>query len=172
MCQPIFFGDDHDGTSFEAVFGFHVNNHGNRLRPLFFCLIVAFGVTRGCLLVGRVPRFHRSLEPVHQTWTLFSASSFDRNFRPNNNQTFIVYVKSTLVLYRKGLCGFFPVLGFALEEKLRGAKCCKYYGPEGVHAENYLAKIMARLSNCQDSGCDPHQCGTSQSKFYAPGTPR
>ena len=132
MCQPNFFGDDHDGTSFEAVFGFHVNNHGNRLRPFFFCLIVAFGVTRGCLLVGRVPRFHRSLEPVHQTWTLFSASSFDRNFRPNNNQTFIVYVKSTLVLYRKGLCGFFPVLGFALEEKLRGAKCCKYYGPEGV----------------------------------------
>ena len=62
----------------------------------------------------------------------FSASSFDRNFRPNNNQTFIVYVKSTLVVYRKGLCGFFPVLGFVLEEKLRGAKCCKYYGPEGV----------------------------------------
>ena len=62
----------------------------------------------------------------------FSASSFDRNFRPNNNQTFIVYVKSTLVLYRKGLCRFFPVLGFALEEKLHGAKCCIYYGPEGV----------------------------------------
>ena len=62
----------------------------------------------------------------------FSTSSFDRNFRPNNNQTFIVYVKSTLVLYRKGLCGFFPVLGFALGEKLCGAKCCKYYGPEGV----------------------------------------
>ena len=37
----------------------------------------------------------------------FSASSFDCNFQPNNNQTFIVYVKSTLVLYRKGLCGFF-----------------------------------------------------------------
>ena len=98
----------------------------------FFCLIVAFGVTMGCLLVGRVPRFHRSLELVHQTRTLFSASSFDHNFRPKNNQTFIVYVKSTLVLYRKGLCGFFPVLGFALEEKLCGAKCCKYYGPEGV----------------------------------------
>ena len=28
---------------------------------------------------------------------------------------------------------FFPVLGFALEEKLHGKKCCKYYGPEGVH---------------------------------------
>ena len=36
----------------------------------------------------------------------FSASSFDCNFLPNNNQTFIVYMKSTLVLYRKGLCGF------------------------------------------------------------------
>ena len=27
---------------------------------------------------------------------------------------------------------FFPVLGFALEEKLCGAKCCKYFRPEGV----------------------------------------
>ena len=101
-----FFGVDHDGMSFEAVFGFNVNNHGNCLRPLFLHWIVAFGVTRGCLLVGGIPRFHRSLELVHQTWTLFSASSFDCNFRPNNNQTFIVYVKSTLVLYRKALCGF------------------------------------------------------------------
>ena len=37
----------------------------------------------------------------------FFASSFDHNFQPNNNQTFIVYMKSTLVVYRKGLCGFF-----------------------------------------------------------------
>ena len=51
----------------------------------------------------------------------FSASSFNRNFQPNDNQTFIVYAKSTQVLYRKGLCGFYPVLGFALEEKLCGA---------------------------------------------------
>ena len=46
----------------------------------------------------------------------FSASSFDHNFRPNNNQTFIVYVKSTLLSYRRGLCGFcavpkFPCIG-------------------------------------------------------------
>ena len=27
---------------------------------------------------------------------------------------------------------FSPVLGFALEEKLRGAKCCKFYRPERV----------------------------------------
>ena len=46
-------------------------------------------------------------------------------------------MKSTLVLYRKGLCGFFPVLGFALEEKLCGAKCCKFYEPEGVVLTNY-----------------------------------
>ena len=26
-----FFCDDHDGMSFEAVFSFNVNNHGNRL---------------------------------------------------------------------------------------------------------------------------------------------
>ena len=34
-------------------------------------------------------------------------SSVDHNFPANNNQTFIVYAKSTLVLVRKGLCGFF-----------------------------------------------------------------
>ena len=27
---------------------------------------------------------------------------------------------------------FFPVLGFALEEKLCGTKCCEYYRREGV----------------------------------------
>ena len=145
MCQPKFFGDDHDGTSFEAVFNFNVNNHGNRARRLFLCWIVAFGVTRGCLLVRGIPGFHRSLEPAPQTWTLFSASSFDCNFRPNNNQTFILYVKSTLVLYRKCLCGLFPVLGFALEETLCGAKCCKFYGPEGVEfsSSDYASAISS-----------------------------
>ena len=38
---------------------------------------------------------------------IFSTSSFNCNFQPNDNQTFIVYAKSTLVLYRKGLYGFF-----------------------------------------------------------------
>ena len=50
-------------------------------------------------------------------------------------------MKSTLVVYRKGLCGFFLVLGFALEEKLRGTKCCKYYGPEGVLARSSGRKV-------------------------------
>ena len=107
----------------------------------------------GLLLLGsqgvppcrRHPRFHRLLEPVCQTWTLFSASSFDRNFRPNNNQTFIVYMKSTLVAYRKGLCGFFLVLGFALEEKLHGAKCCKFYRPKGVHIR-HIGHVLASFS--------------------------
>ena len=54
-------------------------------------------------------------------------------------------MKSTLVLYRKGLCGFFPVLGLALEEKLRGAKCCKYYGPEGVMYKQEGTQEMKRI---------------------------
>ena len=84
------------------------------------CQANCFGVTRGCPLVRGIPRFHGSLELVHQTWTHFFCLFFDCNFQPNDNQTFIVYVKSTLVLYRKGLCGFSPVLGFALEEKFYG----------------------------------------------------
>ena len=30
-----FFGNDHDGMSFEAIFSFHVNKHGNCLRVPF-----------------------------------------------------------------------------------------------------------------------------------------
>ena len=33
---------------------------------------------------------------------------------------------------------FFPVLGFTLEEKLCGAKCCKFYGPEGVQTKKII----------------------------------
>ena len=103
-----FFGSDHGGMSFEAVFGFNVNNHGNCLQPLFLHCIVAFGVTKGASSLEASPD---SID--HWNWYTklgpFFASSFERNFRPNNNQTFIVYVKSTLVLYRKGLCGFRPV---------------------------------------------------------------
>ena len=55
-------------------------------------------------------------------------------------------MKSTLVLYRKGLCGFFPVLGFALEEKLHGAECCKYYGPEGVLDRTVLSIVYDILA--------------------------
>ena len=76
----------------------------------------------------KVKHVRSQVDPVRNLYAklgpFFSASSFNHNFQPNNNQTFIVYVKSTLVLYRKGLCGFFSVLGFALEEKLCGAKCC------------------------------------------------
>ena len=72
---------------------------------------------------------------IHSNWHAklgpFFTSSFDCNFQTKNNQTFIVCAKHTLVLYRKGLCGFL-VLGFALEQKLHGAKCCKYFRPEGV----------------------------------------
>ena len=83
----------------------------------------------------------------------FSASSFDHNFQPKDNQTFIVYAKSTLVLYRKGLCGLFLVLGFALEEKLCGAKCCKFYGPEGVCNFLFFFFSCFLYDKCEVSSC-------------------
>ena len=88
-----FFGNDLVGMSFEAVFGFHVNKHGNHS----FCIkIVALGVTRGCLLIRGIPRFHGSLEPVHQTWTLFFCLLSTITF----NQTFIVYKKYTSTIQK------------------------------------------------------------------------
>ena len=98
-----------------------------------FCVgLLLLGSQGGASLLEAFPDSIDCWNQYAKLGLFFSASSFDRNFLPNNNQTFIVYVKSTLVVYRKGLCGFFPVLGFALEEKLCGAKCCKFYGPEGV----------------------------------------
>ena len=37
---------------------------------------------------------------------------------------------------QKGHMWVFLVLGFTLEEKLHGAKCCKFYRPEGVYFYN------------------------------------
>ena len=45
-------------------------------------------------------------------------------------------MKSTLVVYRKGLCGFFPVPKFAWENVLCQTKCSHYFAPEGVHHED------------------------------------
>ena len=106
--------------------------------------------------------YHGSLELVHQTWTLSFASSFDHNFQPNDNQTFIVYAKSTLGLYRKGLCGFFLVLGFALEEKLHGKKCCKYFGPEGVYIKGANILLYIKGAEKMFVVCASNQTGSSR----------
>ena len=141
MCSTCFhsvcihvepFGNGNDGTSFEMVFCCHQQQHGDCLQALIICQICFEWVTMGCLLVRGILRFHCPLKLVLQTLTLFSLLLFAYNFQTNDNQTFNVYAKSTLSMYRKGLCGFSPVLAFTLEEKLHGAKCCKFYRPEGV----------------------------------------
>ena len=43
-----------------------------------------------------------------------------------------MYMQKYPFYVQKGPVWFFSVLGFALEEKLHGTKCCKFYGPEGV----------------------------------------
>ena len=141
-----FFGNDHDGTSFEDGFGFHVNKHGNRLQPLFLHWIVAFGVTRGCLLVRGIPRFHGSLEPVTQTWNLFSTSSFDHNFQPNDNQTFTVNTKSTLVLYRKSLC-VFSGFGICPRRKVMWKKVLRVFRTRGSTSYFQVGVLNTQNSN-------------------------
>ena len=37
---------------------------------------------------------------------------------------------------------FFLVLGFTLEEKIRGKKCCKYFRPEGVSDTPTISVMM------------------------------
>ena len=47
---------------------------------------------------------------------------------------------------------FFSVLGFALEEKLHGAKCCKFYGPEKVHMTHLHDQLSKHMSNTTTYG--------------------
>ena len=71
----------------------------------------------GCLLIGGIPKLHHQLKQVLQTLTLSPPSFYGCHVQTNDNQTFIIYVKSSLSMYREGLCGFFSVLKFALEKK-------------------------------------------------------
>ena len=43
-----------------------------------------------------------------------------------------LYMQKYTSSIQKGPMWVFQLLGFALEEKLHGKKCCKYFGPEGV----------------------------------------
>ena len=126
-----FFGDNHDSPSFEPS-SVSMSTSMEITFDHSFCIrLLLLGSQGGASSSEASPdsmdcwNWYTKLGP-------FFASSFDCNFQPNDNQTFTVYAKSTLVLYRKGLCGFFLVLGFALEQKLCGAKCCQSYKPEGV----------------------------------------
>ena len=71
-CHIESFGDGHDQTSLETVFHFHCHQHGDHLQPCISCEFSLFGVIRGCLLIGGIPRFHHSLKLACQTMTLFS----------------------------------------------------------------------------------------------------
>ena len=76
------------------------------------CNHACFDISPFLGLGGGPPhRRHPQIPPFAQTSTPnydpFFTSSFDHNFGRDDNQTFNVYAESTLVLYRKGLCGFF-----------------------------------------------------------------
>ena len=129
MWQPNFFGDDHTACLLRPSLVSMSTTMEIAFDHSFFGLLLLLGSQGGATLSEASPDSIDRWNWYTKLGPFFSASSFDCNFRPNNNQTFIVYVKSTLVLYRNGLCA---VWGFTLEEKLRGAKCCKFYGPEGV----------------------------------------
>ena len=62
--------------------------------------------------------------------------SFFGGHRVVSNQTFIVYMKSTLIIFRKGLCGFFRFP----RRKVCGAICRKFYGKgEGVQYREWVS---------------------------------
>ena len=102
----------------------------------FFIRLLLLGSQGGASSLEASPDSMDCWNQYTKLGPFYSASSFNHNFQPNDNQTFIVYAKSTLVLYRKSLWGF-SGLGFDLEEKLCGRKCCEYYRPEGVWDNQY-----------------------------------
>ena len=95
------------------------------LRPssVFMATTMETAFDHSCLvrssllgLLGVPPHWRSPQVPwIGQTGTPnldpFFTSSFGHNFPTNDNQTFIVYIKSTLILFRKGLCSFFQFLG-------------------------------------------------------------
>ena len=106
MCQANFFGNDYDGTSFEAIFGFKSTSKAIAFDCCFCIRLLLLGSQGGPSSLEASPdsmdcwNHYTKLGP-------FFLPYFNHNFQPNDNQTFLVYTKSTLVLYRKGLCGFF-----------------------------------------------------------------
>ena len=72
-----------------------------------------FSIDPCSLVVQGVPphqRHHQtpcSAQTGTTNYDLFWTSSFDHNFSINDNQTFNIYMESTLSMYRKGLCTFF-----------------------------------------------------------------
>ena len=52
-----------------------------------------------------------------------------------------MYMQKVPFLCTERAVWFFLVLGFALEEKLCGAKCFKFYGPEGVLVYSTLMSL-------------------------------
>ena len=126
MCHTKSFGIGHDSTLSETVFSLHCNQHGDHLQLCIF-LVRSFlvGLLGGASsLEAGMPNLVPNLDP-------FFTSSFDHNFRTNDNQTFIVYVKSALILFRKGLCVF---SGFWIcpRRKVMQSKCHKFFKPERV----------------------------------------
>ena len=132
MCHVKPFGDDGDQPPLQTIITLHALEHRNHLQLQIFRHLLIPWAWWGCLLIRGIPKFHCSLKPVCQSMTFFQTSSFDCNFPGNDNQTFNVYTESTLSIYRKGLCSFFLVLKFAMEDFLCRIKCCEYFGPEGV----------------------------------------
>ena len=117
VCHAKFFGD---------------NYNANSSRPSSVFVATSMETTADhSLLVSSFLLGVPPLKLVCQTLTLFHLF-FGCNFPTNDNQTFIVYMKSMLILllFRKGLCGF-SSFKICPRRKLHGAICCKYWGPEG-----------------------------------------
>ena len=91
----------------------------------FLYLIVALGSQGGASLLEASPDSMNCSNQHTKLGPFSFISSFNCNSSTNDNQTFIVYAKGTLVLFRKGICGFF-ILEFALGEKLHRVKCRKF----------------------------------------------
>ena len=107
VCHVEPFGNVHDHTSWRQSSVAIITTMEITSNCLLFVKYFFLGLVVGASLSEPSPssiicsNWHAKLLPC------FPTSSFDHNFGTNDTQTFNVYVESTLVLYRKGLCDSF-----------------------------------------------------------------
>ena len=109
---------------------FYHLEHGDHLQLCMFHHFFLLGL-EGMLSCQTHPKFHHLLKLVCQIMTLFSLFHFIITLEQMTIKH-SMYLWKVPLYYTESATVVFSGLKYTLEGKLCHAKCCKYFGPEGV----------------------------------------
>ena len=112
-CHIEPFSDGHDGTSLKWSSVAIISSVEITSKHCLFVKSILSGLPWDAPC-QRHPLIPSSAQTSTPNFDLFFSPLYGCNFQTNDNQTFNVYPKSTLSMYRKGLCGFF---GFGIHPR-------------------------------------------------------